>query len=148
MEPKPEEIGGFTQRDVSLFYSPFDSEIQVITIKIPCEYYKKLYELAKIYDVTISHLIRVGIFYTIGVYEAPYKPAKGIRKYELTSDPDECEKVKVITSKLSNYTLHLLDRISMNMHISRAELLRNAIDVIYERHKQGKLVILPAYYGV
>ena len=148
MEPKPEETNNFTRRDVSLFYSPFDSEIQVITIKLPCEYYKKLYELAKTYNVTISHLVRIGIFYTTGVYEAPYKPIKGIRKYELISNPDECEKVKVITSKLSNYTLHLLDRISMNMHISRAELLRNAIDVIYEIHKEGKLVILPAYYGV
>ena len=148
MEPEPEETDGFTRRDVSLFYSPFDSEIQVITIKLPCEYYRKLYELAKTYNVTISHLIRIGIFYTTGVYEVPYRPIKGIRRYELMSNPDECKKVKAITSKLSNYTVHLLDRISMNMHIPRAELLRNAIDVIYERHKQGKLVILPEYYGV
>ena len=148
MEPKPKETDNFVPKDVSLFYSPFDSNIQIITIKVPCKYYRKLYELAKTYNVTISHLIRIGIFYTIGVYEVPYKPIRGIRKYELTSNPDECEKVKVITSKLSNYILHLLDRISMNMHITRAELLRNIVDVIYERHKQGKLVILPEYYGV
>jgi len=148
MKNKPEETQTTTSKDGVIFYSPLDSDIQVITIKLPCEYYRKLYELAKTYDVTISHLVRIGIFYTIGVYEVPYEPIKGIRRYKLISNPDECEKVKVITSKLSNCTLHLLDRISMNMHISRAELLRNAIDVIYERHKQGKLVILPAYYGV
>ena len=148
MEPKPEETNNFTRRDVSLFYSPFDSEIQVITIKIPCEYYRKLYELAKIYDVTISHLIRIGIFYTTGVYEVPYKPIKGMRKYKLISNPDECKKIRIISIKLSNYTLHLIDRISMNMHITRTGLFRNAIDVIYERHKQDKLVILPEFYGV
>ena len=120
----------------------------MITIKLPCEYYRKLYELAKTYNVSISHLIRIGIFYTTGVYEVPYAPIRGIRKYELMSNPDECRKVKAITSKLSNYTVHLLDRISMNMNKTRAELLRNAIDVIYERHNQGKLVILPEYYGV
>ncbi len=148
MKPKSKETHNSNGKDVPIFYSPIDSDIQVIMIKIPCEYYRKLYELAKIYEVTISHLIRIGIFYITGVYEVPYRPARGLRKYELISSPDECKKVKATSSKLSNYTVHLLDRISMNMQITRAELLRNIIDVIYERHKQGKLVILPEYYGV
>jgi len=148
MEHKPEETGTRNVKDGVIFYSPFDSDIQIITIKLPCGYYKKLYELAKIYDVTISHLIRIGIFYTTGVYEVPYKPIKGIRKYKLISNPDECRKIRIISIKLSNYTLHMLDRISMNMHKTRTELFRNAIDVIYERHKQDKLVILPEFYGV
>ena len=148
MKNKPEEKDNDISKERAIFYSPFDSDIQVITIKLPCGYYRKLYELAKIYDVTISHLIRIGIFYTTGVYEVPYKPIKGMRKYKLISNPDECKKIRIISIKLSNYTVHLLDRISMNMHISRAELLRNAIDVIYERHKEGRLVILPEFYGV
>jgi len=148
MKSKSKETRNSNGKDVPIFYSPIDSDIQVVMMKIPCEYYRKLYELAKTYNVTMSHLIRIGIFYTTGVYEAPYRPPRGTRKYELISNPDECKKVKATSSKLSNYTIHLLDRISMNMHITRAQLLRNIIDVVYERHKQGKLVILPEYYGV
>ncbi len=69
-------------------------------IKIPYEYYRKLYELAKIYEVTISHLIRIGIFYITGVYEVPYKPARGLRKYELIS-------IRMVSLSLSPECLNL-----------------------------------------
>ena len=42
MKPKSKETRNSNGKDVPIFYSPIDSDIQVIMIKIPCEYYRKL----------------------------------------------------------------------------------------------------------
>ena len=132
----------------NLLVTPSFFSIQTVILKAPCPYYKKLYELAKAYNTTISHIIRNGIFYVTGIYEVPRMRAKGSRKYDITSNPDECKKLRAVTTKLSTYTIYVLDKISMNSGRTRTELILLSIDRVYELHKEGKLVILPEYYGV